>query len=333
MNGRRVRLEDVAAHAGVSTATVSLVLRAAPGPSAATRERVLASATALRYRPDRAASLLARRRARLLGVVLDVRSPFHAELVEYLHEAADERGYDVLLSAVTPRHDEARAVETLVDSRCEALVLLAPTASPRRLGELAGEVPVVAVGRRLRVPGVTVVRSSDAQGLRLAVDHLVSLGHRDIAYVDGPRGTIAADRRRGYQDAMRAHGLTARERVLPGDGTEASGTGAADALLAGGNLPTGVVAFNDQSALGVLDALLRAGVTAPRDVSVVGYDDSHYARLAHVGLTSVSQQAHLQATRAVAAAVALLDGGETDPQVVLVPRLVIRTSTGAPRAG
>jgi DNA-binding LacI/PurR family transcriptional regulator len=329
-NGRRVRLQDVAAHAGVSTATVSLVLRAAAGPSASTRQRVLASAAALRYRPDRAASLLARRRAHLLGVVLDVRSQFHAELVEHLHVAADDRGYDILLSAVTPRHDEMRAVGTLVSSRCEALLLLAPTATARRLAELAEDVPVVAIGRRLRVPGVTVVRSSDAHGLRLVVDHLVSLGHRDIAYVDGGRGAIVADRRRGYVQAMRARGLQAHARVLFGDGTEGSGSRAADALLADGALPSAVVAFNDQIALGLLDALLRAGVTAPRDVSVVGYDDTHFARLTHVGLTSVSQEVDLQAARAVTAAVDLLEGVETDDQVVLMPRLVIRSTTGPP---
>ncbi len=103
--GRRPRLEDVAADVGVSTASVSLVLRGAPGPSAATRERVLEAAARLGYRPDRTASLLARRRSRLVGVMMDVRSPFHAELVEDLHEVAERLGYDVVLSTVTRSRD------------------------------------------------------------------------------------------------------------------------------------------------------------------------------------------------------------------------------------
>src|SRR3954447_23482339 len=126
---QRPRLEDVAARVGVSTASASLGLRGAPGPSAQTRERVLAAAAELGYRADRTASLLARRRRRLLGVLLDVRNPFHAELAEEVHVQADRSGYEVVLSTLTRDRDEARAVETLLDFRCEALILLGPDAS------------------------------------------------------------------------------------------------------------------------------------------------------------------------------------------------------------
>ena len=213
---RRPRLEDVAAKVGVSTGTVSLVLSNAPGPSAATRERVMAAATELGYRPDRTASLLARRRAHLLGVLLDVRSTFHAELVAELHDAAEAAGYDVLLSTVTPTRDSRRAIETLVDSRCEALVLLGPDTPTARLTALGEQIPVVVVGRRLRSSTLDVVRTADDHGVAAAVDHLVGLGHRDIAFVDGGRGTIATDRRSGYLRAMRRHGLEDRVRVLAG---------------------------------------------------------------------------------------------------------------------
>ena len=221
---RRPRLEDVAAKVGVSTGTVSLVLSNAPGPSAATRERVMAAAAELGYRPDRTASLLARRRAHLLGVMLDVRSTFHAELVAELHDAAEAAGYDVLLSTVTPTRDSRRAIETLVDSRCEALVLLGPDAPTARLTTLGEQIPVVVVGRRLRSATLDVVRSADDHGVAAAVDHLVGLGHRDIAFVDGGPGTIATDRRSGYLRAMRRHGLDDRVRVLAGDPTEVAGT-------------------------------------------------------------------------------------------------------------
>src|SRR4051812_20631940 len=132
-SSRRPRLQDVATEAGVSTASASLVLRGAPGPSGATRERVLDAAARLGYRPDRAASLLARRRSRLIGIVMDVRSSFHAQLVEDVHEAAEEHGYDLVLSTVTRTRDEDRAVETLLDSRCEALIMLGPEAPAARL--------------------------------------------------------------------------------------------------------------------------------------------------------------------------------------------------------
>jgi DNA-binding LacI/PurR family transcriptional regulator len=331
---RRPRLEDVAARVGMSPASVSMVLSGAAGPSAATRERVLAAATELGYRPDRTASLLARRRTHLVGVQMQVGSAFHAELVEDLHEAAERHGYDVVLSAVTRTRDERRATETLVDFRCEALILLGPVAPAAELAALGRQLPVVVIGRRVAGDGVDVVRSADADGVGQAVDHLAGLGHRSIAYVDGGRGTIAADRRRGYRAAMRRHRLADHVRVIPGDHTEAAGARAARLLLDQGRpLPSAVVAYNDHCALGLLDALSRAGVEVPAQVSVVGYDDSSLSRLAHVNLTTVSQDARGQAEHAVAAAVGRLDDGRTaHREVVLAPRLVVRGTTGPPPA-
>jgi DNA-binding LacI/PurR family transcriptional regulator len=332
---RRIRLEDVAARVGMSPASVSMVLSGAPGPSAATRERILEAAAELGYRPDRTASLLARRRTHLVGVQLQAGSVFHAELVEDLYEAAERHGYDVVLSAVTRTRDERRATETLVDFRCEALVLLGPVAPAAELATLGRQLPVVVVGRR--VPGgvVDVVRSADADGVGQAVDHLAGLGHTRIAYIDGGRGTIAADRRRGYRGAMRANGLDGQLRVIAGDHTEAAGARAARLLLDEGRpLPSGVVAFNDHCAVGLLDALTRAGVEVPGEVSVVGYDDSALSRLAHVNLTTVSQDARGQAEHAVSAAVERLDGGRaTAREVVLAPHLVVRGTTGPPPPG
>jgi DNA-binding LacI/PurR family transcriptional regulator len=329
---RRPRLEDVAAAVGVSTASVSLVLRGVAGPSAETRERVLEAAARLGYRPDRAASLLARRRSRLIGVMMDVRSSFHAELVEDVHEAAEEHGYDLVLSTVTRTRDEQRAVETLIDSRCEALVLLGPDAPAARLTALDRQLPVVVVGRPMPAAGLDVVRVADDEGVGQAVEHLVGLGHRAIAYLDGGPGTISAGRVRGYDRAMRDSGLTAL--VVAGDHSEESGMRAARTLLDADTLPTAVVAFNDRSAVGLLDGLVRAGVDVPGVVSVIGYDDSPLARLAHVDLTTVSQNTRRLTEHAVAAVVERLDGGRTEHrEVVLPPHLVVRGTTGPPRAG
>jgi DNA-binding LacI/PurR family transcriptional regulator len=331
-------LADVAAEVGMSTASVSLVLRGVPGPSATTRDRVLAAAARLGYRPDRAASLLARRRSRVIGVLLDIRSSFHGEMVEEVHEVADRHGYDVVLSTVTRTRDEQRATETLLDSRCEALMLLGPDATAARLAALDRQLPVVAVGRRIgrpgSDPGVDVVRVADDVGTAEAVGHLADLGHRAIAYVDGGRGTIAADRRRGYTGAMKGLGLGALASVLPGDHTERAGTRAARALLGGQAMPTAVVTFNDPVAVGLLDALNRSGVTAPDLMSVIGYDDSPLARLAHVNLTSVRQDTRALTEHAVAALVERLDGGRGGHrEVVLAPKLIVRGTDGPPRAG
>jgi len=325
----RPRLDDVAARAGLSTATVSLVLRGAAGPSAETRRRVLEIAAELGYRADRTASLLARRRRHLLGVMLDVRNPFHAELVEEIQVEAERIGYEVVLATLTRTHDEHRAVESLLDFRCEALLLLGPDLADDALGKLAARTPVVVIGRRARDTGVDVVRTADHTGVAQALSHLIGLGHRRIAFVDGGRGVVAAARRRGYRDAMRRAGRD--PLVVPGDHTEEGGILAGRLLAALPDRPSAVVASNDRLAVGLLDAFLREGVAVPGEVSVVGYDDSTLARLAHIDLTTVNQDAPAQARHAVAAAVSRLDEGRAEPvEVVLRPHLVVRGSTAPP---
>jgi DNA-binding LacI/PurR family transcriptional regulator len=262
---------------------------------------------------------------------MDVRSTFHAQLVEDVHEAAEEHGYDLVLSTVTRTRDEGRAVETLLDSRCEALVLLGPDAPAARLSALARQLPVVAVGRPVSADGVDVVRAADDEGVAQAVEHLAGLGHRRIAHVDGGRGQIATARRRGYERAMRRRGLGEHLQVVGGDAGEESGARAARTLLGSDVRPTAVVTYNDASAVGMLDVLLRSGVDVPGEVSVVGYDDSPLSRLAHIDLTSVSQDSPQLTRLAVAAVVERLDGGRTERrEVVVPPRLVVRGTTGPP---
>jgi DNA-binding LacI/PurR family transcriptional regulator len=330
---RRPRLDDVAAEVGVSPATVSLVLRGVPGPSAATRERVQAAAARLGYRPDRAASVLASRRSRSIGVVMDISNSFHAQLVEDVHEAAERHGYDLVLSTVTRSRDEVRAVETLLDSRCEALLLLGPEAPAEQLTDLGRQLPVVVIGRPVPPLGVDVVRAADDEGVAQAVDHLAGLGHRAIAYVDGGHGSMAALRRHGYQHTMRLHHLVDHLQVVPGGNTESAGAGAARTILQTDPRPTAVLTFNDRCAMGLIDTLVRAGVRIPADVSVVGYDDSPVARLAHIDLTTVSQNTPELTEHAVATVIERLDDGRTDHrEVVVPPHLVVRGTTGPPRA-
>jgi DNA-binding LacI/PurR family transcriptional regulator len=330
-NTRRPRLEDVASAIGMSPSSVSLALSDRPGPSEETRRRVREAADRLGYRPDRTASLLARRRTRLLGVMLDIRSPFHAELVEDLHQASEGRGYDLVLSTVTAGRDERRAVDALLDFRCEALILLGPGAPVSQLGALGRQLPVVVIGKQTGTD-VDVVRAADDLGVAQAVDHLVGLGHRYITFVDGGKGPIASLRRRGYRTAMRRHGLTAAERIVAGGHDERAGAQAGRQLLGSPELPTAVVASNDMCAVGLQDTFTRAGVGVPEQVSIVGYDNSTLARLAHIDLTSVDQDAEQLAAHAVRIAADRLENGHGPAgELVLTPHLVVRGSTGPVR--
>ena len=320
----RVRIQDVAARAGVSTATVSLVLRDRPGPSAATREEVRAVAEELGYRPDRTASLLARRRSHLVGVVMEVTSPFHGELVEHLDAAAADLGLELVLAATTARRDESEAIATLRDFRCEAMVLLGSALSEARLAECDADCPTVVVGRQV---GIDCVLADHGAELDNAVAYLAQHGHTAIAYVDGPRGPIATARRRGYHAAMKRHGLAGEASVVPGGASEEEGLRAGLELLAAKRRPTAVVAFNDRCALGVREAVIQAGLGVPRDLALVGIDDSPIARLSTIGLTSVSQDPAGLARAVIEAVVRRLEGGAPGGTVVLRPHLVVRSST------
>lgn len=327
-------MEDVAARVGVSRALVSLVLRDAPGASQETRERVLRAAAEIGYRPDSAARVLARGRSRVLGVLLTVHNPFHADLVEAIYPHAERLGYEVVLSAQAPTRHSHQAIEALLGHRCEALVLLGPTTDAAFLTAVTRRASVVAVGRRFPGSGVDAVHTAEATGIRQALRHLIDLGHRDILHIDGGASAGSAERRRGYRDEMRRRGLAGHTRVLAGDHTESSGAAAAHTLLAEGTLPTAVLAGNDRCALGFLDALARAGVRVPDEVSVVGFDDIPQAGLSHIDLTTVRQDVSRMAELAVRTAIERLDHPDREQRdLVLDPTLVVRATTGPPRTG
>lgn len=323
---RRTTLQDVADRAGVSRALVSIVMRDVPGASAATRARVRKAAEEIGYRPDSRARLLRSQRTRLLGVVFTAGQEFHAGLVDGVYRAAEAHGYDVVLSCVTPHRNEKRAVQTLLDDRCEGLVLIGTGMTAAALTAL--DTPVVAVARRVR--GVASVRSDDAGGAGMAVDHLADLGHPGAVHVDGARAPGAALRRKGFGSAARRRRMSAT--VVAGGLTEREGAAAATRLLASDYLPTAVFAFNDRCALGVLDVLIRSGVAVPADVSVIGFDDSPLAGLAHVELTTVGQDTARLADLAVSRLIGRLDTAHPDvTDDVCPPRLIVRGTTAPPR--
>jgi len=326
----RPTMQDIADKVGVSKALVSLVFRNAAGPSAETRQKVLAAADELGYRFNRTAALMTAKRTHHIGVTINIRNSFHAEIAEHIVGAADRSGYQIVLGAITPTHDEARVIDTLLDFRCEGLLLIGPELPTSALADLGHKLPVVVVGRRVSAKTVDVVRTADGRGIGSVVDYLVELGHRRIVHVSGGAGVIAADRRTGYLQALRRHGLEDEARVINGDFTESAGIAAAQSILRG-KRPTAVVCANDRSAVGLVDALRRHGVDVPGEVSVTGYDDSMLARLGHIDLTTVSQKPADQADQAVNAVVSRLDGGRADAQsVVLVPELIRRTTTAPP---
>jgi DNA-binding LacI/PurR family transcriptional regulator len=324
-------MADVAAAVGVSRTLVSMVIRGATGPSAKTREKVLAAAMELGYHPDMAARTLRGVAKRRLGVVFDMSQPFEVEVVEHVYRAAGESGYDVIVGPLTASRSQDAVLRELLGYRAEALIVIAPTVDLKDLGVFSEtlHVPLVEVGRMAKAKGYSVVRTNDGDGVKQSVDHLVELGHRRIAHIDGGTRPGAVERRNGYRRRMAYHGLEDHVRIVEGDYTEVAGAAGAAELLASPEPPTAIIAGNDRAAVGVLDSARRAGLEVPTRLSVVGYDDSHFARLAYIGLTTIRQDSAELAQRAVETLVEHLENDGAEPRkFVLKPSLVIRESTG-----
>lgn len=324
--GRGPTMGDVARAAGVSRPLVSIVMRDAPGASDATRERILRIAAEMGYVPDARARKLRQNSSRLIGISFELQQPFHGDMVEQVYIAAAESGYDVALSAVSPSRDEPTAVESLIRERCDALIVLGMKAHADDLRRFADRVPMVSVARRLKAPFLGIVRGDDKAGLRMAVEYLAGLGHARIAHIDGADAPGSADRRASYRRTMQRLGLGEYVDVIAGGLTEADGARGTRELLTRSTPPTAVIAFNDRCATGALDYAARTGLLVPDDLSIMGYDDSRLARIPHVQMTTVSQDARELARAAVDLALEQLQG-EAPREIIVQPRLVVRETT------
>jgi DNA-binding LacI/PurR family transcriptional regulator len=197
--------------------------------------------------------------------------------------------------------------------------------------QMAGRMPLVAMGWHVDHPGVDIVRTSDDHAMALAVEHLVGLGHRRIAHLEGGSALVAVSRRDAYVRAMRSHGLAREIRIVPCEGEDQlDGQRATRALLGDpAGLPTALVAFNDDIGAAAMAVLTQQGLEVPGDVSIIGFDDGPLARSPGIDLTSVQQLPQEMARLAVERIVARTDGSEVDGrELVLEPELRIRSSTG-----
>ncbi|MFB9926408.1 LacI family DNA-binding transcriptional regulator [Amycolatopsis halotolerans] len=327
-------MEDVAARAGVSRALVSLVMRNAPNVSAQRRAAVRKAADELGYSPHVMARSLASRTSTVLGVMVnDLRNAFFADVVEGLDAAAQAAGFDLILNTggrIPSR--EGAALRSLLSFRPAGVVLLSPVVPAAAIEAAARQCPVVLVSRTSRLSTVDTVNDDGEAGAALAVEHLVQLGHRRIAHLDGGGAAGAAARRRGFRQAMRAHGL--EPIVVRSEHTDTAGEKAVQELLSSYSpAPTALLAGNDFNAVGAISALEEHGLRVPEDVSVVGYDNTSLASLRHISLTTVDQPRTEMARLAFDALLERVRGERTEPvRHLLHPSLVVRETTG-PNSG
>jgi LacI family transcriptional regulator len=340
-------IREVAQASGVSVSTVSRVFNGYDDVSAATRERVLASAQKLDYAPSVAARTLVKQRSQLVGVVLftgeehpDIHHPFFQEVLVGLKRGIGARGYDLLLFATEQPGSTGGRTHSYVrrarQHRVDGIVLMGVDRNDPEVQKLVDS-PLPVIGVDLDVAGdqTTFVASDNIGGARLAVRHLHSLGHTRIAHIAGPLQTKpGADRLLGYRAELRALGLEADPAYeVEGDFYTASGETATRSLLELSKPPTAVFAASDLMAVGAIRALLAAGLRVPEDVAVVGFDDVRLAELVVPPLTTVRQDMigiGIAAARALADQIENAD--ETPPVLTLPVELVVRGSCGAAAA-
>ncbi|MCK4176155.1 LacI family DNA-binding transcriptional regulator [Aciditerrimonas ferrireducens] len=344
MASRRVTLADVARLAGVHPATASRALNQVDGSglvSPATVARVTAAANRLGYRPNPVARSLRTRRSHTVGVVIpDLANPLFPPVIRGIEDRLAEGGYVALLANTDD--DPARErqlLERMRERHVDGLVLATVRrGTPEPAGPGEEDLPVVLVNRVAEDRALPAVAADDVSGIRLAVAHLVSLGHRRIGHVAGPQDlSTGAGRLRGFRLGMAEQGLEVgpTDVVVAERYQVAEGLRCARQLLAQRPRVTAIVAANDMLALGCYRALAEAGLACPQDCSVVGFNDMPFVDQLSPPLTSVRFDHYAMGREAAQLILERLATPGCPTKVVyLPPELVVRASTGpAPRGG
>lgn len=330
-----ITIRDVAREAGVSVATVSRALNDVERVTDDTRARVRSVADRLGYSPHGGARSLITRKTGTIGVLLpDLYGEFFSEVIRGIDQTAQKHGLHMLVAS---SHSDAREIAAAVGNmrgRVDGFVVMSPdTAARAALAGLARSFPTVIVGGGSDIGPFTTLSVNNYHGAAAMMRHLLSLGHRRIAFIRGPVGNVEAnDRLRAVRDVAREE-PTCSLIELPGDFRQESGYDAVVPLLRDGHRPDAIFAGNDAMAIGVLGALHESGLRAPDDVAVVGFDDTPIARFllpplttVRVPIAEVGEQAALRLIDALRGGPALVEHHQ-----VLSTSLVIRASCGANR--
>jgi LacI family transcriptional regulator len=332
---------DMAKAVGVSKSTVSNVVRGAAGVAPATRARVLEAVGRLGYLPNVVARQLVQRRTNVLGIVVgDLANPFYAEMAKLIERNAAEEGYRVMFCNTEVADEvDVTGLESLVEHQVAGVVFLSYLAGSGRARRLVeGRMPALFV--TCSAEWGDVVAGDDSHGAWLATEHLLSLGHRRIAYFADPIAEDPADRERqaSFAATMLKAGLepvslrwqSAPDRVLR-NGQETT----LETLLRGDDRLTAIFAANDLTAIEVLDSADRLGIAVPGQLSVVGFDDLMLAGLARINLTTIAQPKNTLARLAVQTIAARIRGALAGPRVrqIVDFSLVVRGSTAKPTEG
>jgi DNA-binding LacI/PurR family transcriptional regulator len=334
-------IREVAKRAGVSISTVSRTINNASSVDPKTAERVKKAMEDLRYYPNTHARSLVSGRSGILGLIVsDITNPFFPELVKGFEDVAIQHGYEIMLSSTG--YDSARmalCVRRMFERQAEGVAIMTSEMDQPLIDELIHrEVPTVFLDVGSAQGLISNIVVDYGGGINQAVEYLLSLGHRRIGFISGPLALKSARiRRSAFLECLQRTTLLDREGLVKeGDHTIDGGLAAMVSLLDSGDPPTAVLASNDLTAIGALCAVRRKGWSVPGDVSVIGFDDIHFAQFTEPPLTTVALPRRLLAEQAICALLQHLDPEKPgapahEATYTIKPALVIRESTGAPR--
>jgi LacI family transcriptional regulator len=329
---KKVTLNDVAEYSGVSYQTVSRVINNHPSVAEDTRQRVLGAIRALNYHPNRAARSLVTSRSDTIAIIsFGVTFYGPGQMMSHITRHAKASGYRVSLSTVEQLgwNEVKSAIDDLHEHLIDGIIMIAPIISDFMpdIRTLIGHIPFIQIDTKAQ-EGVASVVIEQAHGTKLAVEHLIELGHRQIAEISGPLNWYdAVMRHHSWQETMKRHQLPYHMSV-EGNWSAQSGYDGIRTLVKSGAKFTAVAVANDQMALGAMAALSELGLRVPQDVSVVGYDNIPESAYFIPPLTTIHQDFEALGEQCVDYLVSLISNPDTPiHQRVLYPKLVIRDST------
>lgn len=331
----KISIKEIARHSGVSIATVSRTLRSPDIVAEKTRKRVMAAVKEFDYRPNRmGANLRTQRSGNIVAIIPDITGSFNAGIIRSLESAAGNLGYSVLLGDTQGEDSRARHFADMVSSgQADGILLFShklpfdfdvTTSSTKQLP------PIVNASESVAGMDLTKVLIDNVAAAKLAVKHLLDLGHTRIAAIAGTQNTpTSRNRLTGFKQALSEAGLELDEQlVYPGDYDVQSGINATEKLLQLKERPTAIFAFSDEMALGAMRVLTSNGYSVPGDISIIGFDDIKYSSVITPTLTTIRQPIEEIGRLAMIQLDAAIQGEPTQSYTNLPVELIVRESTG-----
>ncbi|UWZ84127.1 LacI family DNA-binding transcriptional regulator [Occallatibacter riparius] len=328
-------IHTVAKRANVSIATVSRTVNRVPTVNPKLAKRVWEAIDELGYFPNTQARALGSGRSGLLGLIVsEITNPFFPELIQGFEDVAVENGYEILVSSTNydPKKMEL-CIRRMLERKVEGVAVMTFGIEQPLYEQLAHRnIPLVLVDAGPDRPGISLLKVDYQHGIRQAVQHLAALGHRKLGFITGPRGLHSAESRLlAFTKSIAECGISQMsDWIVTGDHTLEGGVTAMEKILAAPDQPTAIMCSNDMTALGVLHKAYRAGLQVPQDLSVIGFDDIHMARVMIPPLTSI-QMSRMELARAAVSALRGHVEGSQLREYKIDTQLVVRESTSYPK--